>query len=284
MLRAYYRLTKPGIIYGNLYTAIAGYLFGSLLQISWPVFGAAMLGIALVIAGACVFNNILERDIDAKMERTKDRATATGRITVPRASAFGALLSLFGFTMLYLYVNVLTVLVVLMGFVVYVVVYGYAKRVTRSHTLIGSIAGAVAITAGYTAATNTIDTKAVLIFLILVLWQMPHFYAIAIYRLREYSAAGIPLLPSAVGARTTKVIIAVYIAAFVGAESLLTILGYTGYTYLAVVLGFGIAWFVRALQGFSAEDDELWARQLFFFSIQVLLAFCVALSFGRLFF
>ncbi len=284
MIRAYYRLTKPGIIYGNLYTAVAGYLFGSMLAISWPVFGAAMLGIALVIAGACVFNNILERDIDAKMERTKDRATVTGRIAITHAVTFGALLSLFGFTMLYLFVNVLTTLVVLLGFVVYVIVYGHAKRVTHSHTLIGSVAGAVAITAGYTAATNTIDTAAFLLFVTLVLWQMPHFYAIAIYRAREYAAAGIPLLPTIVGARRTKIIIAVYIAAFVCAEAMLTVFGYTGYTYLAIVLGFGLAWFVRAVQGFGADDTEHWAQHLFYFSIKVLLAFCVALVLGRLFY
>lgn len=282
MIGAYYRLTKPGIIYGNLYTVLAGYLFASQLEISWPVLAAAMLGMALVIAGGCVFNNVLDRDIDAKMERTRTRATVTGAISVPQATAFGSLLALFGLTTLYLWVNPLTALVALTGLFFYVVVYGYAKRVTRTHTLIGSIAGAVPITAGYTAAMNALDTAAVLLFFILVLWQMPHFYAIAMYRLREYAAAGIPLLPVAVGARTTKIIIAVYIAAFVVAESLLTLLGYTGYTYLAVVLGFGSAWFVRAMRGFTAANDELWAKQLFFFSITVLLAFCAGISFGGL--
>ncbi len=282
MIGAYYRLTKPGIIYGNLYTVLAGYLFASQLEISWPVLAAAMLGMALVIAGGCVFNNVLDRDIDAKMERTRTRATVTGAISVPQATAFGSLLALFGLTTLYLWVNPITALVALTGLFFYVVVYGYAKRVTRTHTLIGSIAGAVPITAGYTAAMNALDTAAVLLFFILVLWQMPHFYAIAMYRLREYATAGIPLLPAAVGARTTKIIIAVYIAAFVAAESLLTLLGYTGYTYLAVVLGFGSAWFVRAMRGFTAAEDELWAKQLFFFSITVLLAFCAGISFGGL--
>ncbi len=283
MVRAYYRLAKPGIVYGNLYTLIAGYLFGSHLSIDWWILAASMLGISLVIAGACVFNNVLERDLDAKMERTRERATVTGVISVPHALAYGGLLSLFGFATLFLYVNTLSGIVALVGFIVYVFMYGYAKRVTRTHTLIGSIAGAVSITAGYTAATNTIDTAGILLFCIMVLWQMPHFYAIAIYRLRDYTAAGIPLLPSVAGIRATKIAIVVYIVAFVIAQSLLTVLGYTGYTYLAVVLGFGIAWFVRALRGFAATDDELWAKRLFFFSINVLLAFCVALSFGRLF-
>ncbi len=282
MIRAYYRLAKPGIVYGNIFTVIAGYLFATHLEISWPVFTAVILGMAMVIAGACVFNNVLDRDIDAKMERTKVRATVTGAVSVRAALVYGTVLCVVGFSMLFFDTNALTAAVALTGFFFYVVMYGAAKRITRAHTLIGSISGAVPILAGYTAATHSIDAAGIILFLILVLWQMPHFYAIALYRLHEYAAAGIPLLPSVKGAYLTKIVIAVYIAAFVFAQAIFTILSYTGYVYLAVVLSFGIAWFVRAIRGFSAHDDAVWAKHLFYFSLYVLVAFCVALSIGTL--
>jgi heme o synthase len=283
MIRAYYRLTKPGIVYGNLFTAIAGYLFASQLRIDLVVLAALMAGMGLVIASACVFNNVIDRDIDAKMARTKDRATVTGVISKTRALSYGAVLGLLGVLALALYTNLLTTLVAIGGFIAYVFLYTYSKRVTRTHTLIGSISGAVAMLAGYTAHTNEINTAAIILFLSMVLWQMPHFYAIALYRLDEYKAAGIPLLPLEKGAHLTKIVIAVYIAAFIGAQSSLTVLGYMGYTYLAVVLGFGIPWFVRAIRGFWAGDDVAWAKGLFFYSLNVLLAYCAALSFGTLF-
>ncbi len=282
MLRAYYRLTKPGIIYGNLLTVLAGYLFATHLHIDVAVLAALLFGMALVIAGACVSNNVIDRDIDAKMERTKERATVTGQISVRAALVYAALLSVLGYALLFVQVNALTAYIAFAGMFVYIVVYGYVKRVSRTHTLVGSISGAVPILAGYTAYTDHIGEAGIILFLILMLWQMPHFYAIALFRLKEYAAAGIPLLPSEKGAYLTKVVIAAYIAGFVCAASLLTVLGYTGYTYLTLVLGFGIAWFVRSLNGFRAPSDEVWAKELFFFSLKVLLAFCVAISFGSL--
>ncbi len=282
MLRAYYRLTKPGIIYGNLLTVLAGYLFASQLNIEILTLISLLAGMALVIASACVCNNVIDRDIDAKMERTRERATVTGLISVRAALMYAAVLGVAGYATLFFLTNLATTVVAFTGMFFYVVVYGYTKRVTRTHTLIGSISGAAPILAGYTAYVTTIDTAGVMLFFIMILWQMPHFYAIALYRLDEYASAGIPLLPSVKGAYLTKIVISVYIAVFVCAEALLMILGYVGYTYLAVVLGFGIAWFFRSLNGFWAQDDAAWAKQLFFFSLKVLLAFCAAISFGTL--
>lgn len=278
MWRAYYRLTKPGIIYGNVFTTVAGFLFASELRIDPVLLIAVVAGMALVIAGACVFNNVIDRDIDARMERTKDRATVTGLITVPTALAYGGVLSLAGFTALLFHTNLPTTLVALTGFVTYVFLYSFSKRITRLHTLIGSISGAVPILAGYVAVTAHIDSAGIILFLILVLWQMPHFYSIAFYRLHEYAAAGIPLLPSVKGAHLTKIVILAYIIVFVLAESSLTLLGYTGFVYLGVVLAFGVSWLVRALKGFSAADDTEWGKSLFFFSINVLMAFSIALA------
>lgn len=282
MWRAYYKLTKPGIVYGNLFTVLAGFLFASRLHIDPVLLISVLAGMALVIASACVFNNVIDRDIDATMERTKDRPLVTGQISVSDALAYALALGFYGTAILCLGTNVLTAGIALVGFICYVGLYTYAKRITRTHTLIGSIPGAVPILTGYVAYTNRIDAAGIILFFILILWQIPHFYAIALYRLDEYKAAGIPLLPSIKGAYLTKVVMIVYIVVFVLAETTLSFLGYTGFVYLGMVLFFGVAWILKALRGFSTTDDVQWGKGVFFFSLNVLLAFCAGIAFGTL--
>ena len=278
MLKNYYDLAKPGIVYGNVFTALAGFLFASRWNFGLLYLVATILGMAFVIASACVFNNYLDRNIDRKMTRTRDRALASGAITAHDAIAYGILLFLLGTYLLFAYVNALTALVAIFGFVFYVAIYGLAKRASHWGTVVGSISGAVPIVAGYTAASGQLDGPALILFFILVLWQMPHFYAIAIYRLEDYIAAGIPVLPSQVGMKATKIHIVSYIAVFIVAEVLLTAYGYAGYVYLLSVLIFGSVWLWKGIQGFKAPDDAAWARKFFFFSLIVLVAFSVALS------
>src|SRR6202040_4019316 len=117
---------------------------------------------------------------------------------------------------------------------VYVVLYSFWKYRSSLATLVGSIAGAVPPVVGYCSVSNRFDTGAVLFFLILVLWQMPHFFSIAMYRLQDYSAAAIPVLPIKKGNHRTKVHMVFYILGFIMVAILLTVFGYTGYSYLIV--------------------------------------------------
>ena len=237
-----------------------------------------LTGVSLVMASACVFNNYIDRDIDDVMARTKGRALVTGEISERNALLYATVLGVIGVLLLAFLANALAAVVALFGHVAYVVLYGYAKRKTVHGTVVGSISGAIPPAVGYTAVTNNIDGLAVLLFLVLVFWQMPHFYAIAIFRLRDYKAASIPVLPVVKGIYHTKVEMLAYIFGFIFVAVSLTTLGYTGYTYLAVILLLGARWLQLALQGFSAKDDALWARQLFKFSLYVLLGFCGAIS------
>ena len=278
MLKNYYRLAKPGIVYGNLLPTIAAYVYASRWNIGSIIFIAMIVGLGLVIASAAVFNNYLDRDIDIKMERTKDRALVTGAISNTSALIFGSVLGIIGFVILMLFTNVLATFVALVGFVVYVFAYTFAKRKTYWATEVGSIAGAVPIIVGYTAAVDRLDGAALILFLILALWQMPHFYAIALYRSPEYAAAGIPTLPLRKGTWTTKTRILLYIAAFGIMASFLTFFGYAGYSYVVVMGLVALAWFALAAQGFGVELEEEWARKLFFMSLVVLLVFCAILS------
>jgi heme o synthase len=192
-MKKYYWLVKPGIIYGNALTAMAGFLLADRGRFDVVLFLAMLAGICLVMASGCVFNNVWDRQADSKMERTKNRALVTGEISTTNALAYGTVLGLIGFGLLYFYTNALTTLIAAIGFAFYVLVYTPLKHRTVYGTLLGAVAGAVPPVVGYCAVTNELDIGAWLLFLILVVWQMPHFYAIGINRFDDYKAAGIPI-------------------------------------------------------------------------------------------
>ena len=280
MIKEYYQLTKPGIIYGNLITAAGGFLLASKGHIQWGLFLAILAGTAFVIGSACVFNNYIDRGIDQKMERTKQRAMVKGSISGPAALTYGTILFILGFIVLAWYTNWLTLGIGILAFIIYVAVYGLSKRRSVHGTIVGSFAGAAPVVAGYTTVTDRFDLGAFILFLILVLWQMPHFYSIAMYRLDEYAAAEIPVLPLKTSLRTTKIQILAYIVAFIVAVAALTVFGYAGYTYLVVMVLLGLAWLRLGITGFKAKDDAKWARKMFRFSLIVILALSVMLAVG----
>lgn len=284
MLKEYYRLTKPGIIYGNIVNTSAGFAFASVLAWAFDAWLllAVLAGVALVIASGCVFNNYIDRGIDKHMVRTKRRALVKGRVSGRSALTYGALLGIAGFTVLALWTNWLTVLIGAIGYVDYIVLYGYAKRKSWLGTLVGSISGAMPPVAGYCAVTGHFDTAALLLFLILATWQMPHFYAIAMYRQKDYAAAGIPVLPVAKGTQQTKIQILLYVGLFTIATILMTTFGYTGLIYMGVMTVIGVYWLQLAIEGFKAPDEVKWARKMFFFSLIVTLVTAVMLPLGAL--
>jgi len=278
MLKTYLWLTKPGIIIGNLITATGGFLFASRKDVDFFLLLAVLAGTALVIASGCVFNNYIDRGIDKKMARTKNRALAKGRIPTLHALIYGAVLGLAGFSVLGLFTNALTVWIGAVGLIFYVVLYGFWKRRSVFGTVVGSVAGAAPILAGYVAARNEVDTGGLLLFIILAVWQMPHFYAIAMYRLLDYRAAGLPVLPVVHGNGMAKQYILLYITAFIAAACALTTFGYAGYIYLAVVTTFGFVWLWKGFKGLTATDDTAWARTMFRFSLRVITVFSIMIS------
>jgi heme o synthase len=278
IFKSYYQLTKPGIIYGNAMAAVAGFLLASKGQVNFLLLLEMLVGTSLVIGSGCVFNNYIDRDIDKKMERTKKRGTASGEVGGKSALIFASILGVLGFLILFLFTNLLTVLVGILGIVFYVVIYGVTKRQGTYGTLVGSIAGATPPLAGYTAVTGRLDAGAILVFLVLVIWQMPHFYAIAIYRLKDYSAAGIPVLPAVKGILKTKINILFYVIFFIIATALLYFLGYTSPFYFVIITLSGLVWLALSIKGFAEKNTEKWARKMFFFSLIILMVFCVLIS------
>jgi protoheme IX farnesyltransferase len=279
VLKNYYRLTKPGIIRGNVMTAIGGFLLASRGNIDWWLLVATCSGTALIIASACTYNNIIDQDIDAKMERTRKRALVVGDIADEAAWSFAAVLGLLGAFILFKFTNMPTLLLGVLGFITYVYVYTYAKRKTVHATLLGTIPGATAVTAGYTAANGGVDLGAVLLFVIMLLWQMPHFYSIAMFRLKDYKAAGIPVLPAVQGMQETKKQIVIYIAVYMAAAASLALYGYASFTYFVVMLYLSAWWLYKAFRGLrKGTEDIKWAKGMFGASLLVLLVWSVLLS------
>jgi protoheme IX farnesyltransferase len=236
----------------------------------------------LVIACGCVVNNYIDRGIDAHMKRTQKRPSVTGLIPLRNAVIYAMILGGLGFAALDLFTNPVTALLGVLGLFFYLVMYSIWKRKSVWGTVVGSVSGATPLTAGYTAVTGRLDAGAVILFLIMVMWQMPHFYAIAMFRLKDYKAAGIPVLPAKRGTYHTKLQILAYVAAFTVSASLLTLYGYTGYIFLVSMAVLGIIWFWKGVTGFKAISDVAWGRNMFGFSLLVLLSLSVLVSIGAL--
>lgn len=279
MIKQYLQVTKPGIIFGNLISVVGGFLLASKGSIDYPLFLATLLGVSLVVASGCVFNNYIDRDIDKKMERTKNRVLVRGLIAPSVTLVYATLLGIAGFALLYIAANPLAMWLAVMGFVVYVGVYSlYMKRHSVYGTLIGSLSGSAPPVIGYCAVTNEFDAGALILLAIFSLWQMPHSYAIAIFRFKDYQAANIPVLPVVKGISVAKHHITVYILAFMIATLMLTLGGYAGYKYLIVAAAVSVWWLGMALRGYKTENDSVWARKLFVFSIVAITSLSVMMS------
>jgi len=276
--RTYYRLVKPGIVYGNVITAAAGGLLASRNGVDLGLIAATLSGLALVIASAGVFNNYIDRGLDAKMDRTKKRALAAGLISPLAAMIYASILVVAGFGLLIFFTNWLTVTVAALAEFFYVVVYGVAKRRSVHGTVVGSLPGAAPPVIGYVAVSGHLDGAALILFLALVFWQMPHFYAIAIYRYKDYKNAGLPVLPVEKGLTAAKVQIVAYTIAFCAAVIALKVFAYAGWAYLLVVGLAALAWLKVGLDGFWVKDSAKWARRMFFYSliVNLIFAFMVA--------
>ena len=272
MIRAYFFLTKPGIILGNIITTAAGFILASKGKIDGILLLATLAGLFLFIGSACACNNYIDRAADAKMARTKNRALVQKTISEKGALLFALLLGLSGIVILALYTNLLTVSIALAGLFVYLILYTIWKYRSLYATLVGSLAGAIPPVAGYCAVSNHFDAGALILFLIVVLWQIPHFFAIALYRLRDYATAGIPVLPVKKGVYITKIHMLLYIIAFMLATSLLTLFGYAGYRYLLAAALLGTAWLLLCIKGFTSDNDTLWACNMFRLSLVVITA------------
>lgn len=280
MYRPYLQLTKPGIVIGNLIAVTGGFLLASHGSVDWLRGALVALGVTLVVASGCVINNVIDRDIDGLMARTRNRPIVTGRVSVRVAMLYGIVLGVAGTGVLYAGARCfLPVVLVLLGYVVYVGAYSlYMKRNSVHGTLVGSIAGAMPPVVGYCAVSGGFDAAALTLLVMFSLWQMPHSYAIAIFRAQDYRAASIPVLPVVRGFAAAKRQMLVYIAAFTAVTSMLGVLGYAGKVYTVAALLVGLYWFGLGVTGRSTGNETRWARKVFFTSILVVTVLSATMS------
>lgn len=262
-------------------TAIAGFfLAASVVGFVWQAFVGVVCGIAFVIASACVVNNVLDRDIDTRMKRTAKRSVASGHIRRRNALLFAAALGGVGFGLLALLTNGLTLLLGVVAYGWYIVVYGFAKRTTPFSTIIGGVPGALPPLAGYTALTGQLDVAALALFLILFFWQLPHFYAISMFRRDDYAAAGLPVWSVRYGMKSTRRHILIAAICYGLAALLLVFTGYVGVVYAVASTAVSAYWLVTGIRRYRRDSDVIWAKAMFGVSLLVLLTMSGLIAIG----
>ncbi len=280
MLRKYLFLTKPGILFGNFITTLGGFFLAAQGSIDIFLLLLTLIGTTLVVASGCVVNNVIDQDIDIKMQRTQNRALVKKTISPTVALVYAFVLGLIGFSILWFGVNGYAFLFAVIGFVVYVGFYSlWTKRTSIHQTVIGSISGASPPVIGYTAVTHQFDVAALLLFLAYGLWQMPHSWAIAIYRFDDYKNAGIPILPVARSIYRTKIECVIYILLFAAVLNGLYCFGYTNIFFLITFNALTAYWFYLSIIGFKAENDQLWAKRFFLYSVILITLLSLSFSF-----
>jgi len=261
-MRAYLELAKPRILSMVLVTTTIGYFLAAKGIHPLSTLCLTLLGVGCATGGSAALNNYLERDVDAKMERTRRRVLPAGVIQPSSALSFGISLVLLGLFLLVWAANLLTGFLVLLAAFLYVLVYTPMKRLTWLNTTFGAIPGAIPPMCGWAAATGRLDPGAWVLFLILFAWQHPHFYAIAWMFKDDYRNAGFKMLPvvDPSGGSTFRQTM-LFAVLLIGVSVLPTAIGMTGKVYCvgALVMGFALL-VVGAV--FARSQSFLDARRL----------------------
>lgn len=273
----YLVLCKPRVVVLIVFTAVVGMF---LAVPGWPPLNALLagtLGIGLAASSAAAINHLLDRRIDAKMKRTRNRPLVTGQLTERNVLVFALSLGLLAMLILVLWVNSLTAVLTFLSLIGYAVIYtAWLKRATPQNIVIGGAAGAAPPVLGWTAVTGSLESQALLLFLIIFVWTPPHFWALAIYRKDEYALVDIPMLPVTHGAAFTRLHILLYTILLVVVTTLPYLTGMSGMVYLAgvTVLNAGFMWYALRMM---KSKDILLPMHTFAFSITYLMVLFIFL-------
>ncbi len=275
--RQFLALTKPRVVTLIVFTAVIGMFLASP---GWPPLNAVLfgtLGIALVAGAAAAINCLVEQKIDAVMARTRGRPLPRGEITSLQTLGFACVVGVAGLAMLYVKVNALTMWLTFATFVGYAVIYTVLlKPATPQNIVIGGAAGAMPPVLGWTAVANDVAPEALLLFLIIFVWTPPHFWALALYRSKEYAKAGLPMLPVTHGSEYTRLQIGLYTAALFAVTLLPFAIRMSGALYLVAAVALGAIFMGYAVALYRRYSDAL-ARRTFRYSIVYLAALFSAL-------
>lgn len=274
-------LTKPRIASLVTVTAAVGFVLGSSAAVDLAGLAAALIGTALAAGGAGALNQVVERDVDARMRRTSDRPVPAGRVDPNTGLAYGLMLAALGLTILWFGANPWTSILGLITILLYIGVYTPLKKVTALNTLVGAVPGAIPPVMGWVASRGSLDWGAAALFSILFLWQLPHFLSIAWMYREDYARGGLKMLPTQdASGRMTGRVAASYGLALVPVSLAPTVLGLAGGLYFtgAMVLGVAFFGFAAAL---AVRRDRIRARRLLLASVTYLPALLALLVVDR---
>ena len=273
----YLEMCKPKVVAMMLLTSVIGMFLAVPGMVPFEILLFGNLGIALAAGSAAAVNHIIDRQIDLVMARTQARPVAQGRVKLPQAIAFAAVIGVAGIAMLALLVNLLTAWLTLASLIGYAFIYsGYLKRATPQNITIGGLSGAVPPLLGWTSVTGTLDPNALLLVLIIFAWTPPHFWALAIHRQEEYAKVKIPMLPVTHGERFTILHIMLYTLIMIAVSLLPFVMGMSGLLYLlsAIALGLGfLYWAIVLVRGTNPQAP----LKTFRYSITYLMVLFVAM-------
>ena len=278
ILRSYYHLCKPNVVFMMLITS----LIGSLLATNGSNFNPlliliSLIGIGLCAASAAAINQVVDQKVDANMSRTSERPIPQGEISSSKAISFAIIIGLIGYAILYIYVNVLTAYLTIASLIGYAIIYTvFLKRATPQNIVIGGLAGAAPPLLGWSSITGSIDPNALLLVLIIFAWTPPHFWALAIHRKDEYAKENIPMLPVTHGILFTKLQIILYtiIMLLVSLFPYFVMMSGAFYLVSALVLGLIFLWYAFSLY---VDDSNSLAMPTFQYSIYYIFLIFLAL-------
>lgn len=236
----FFVLSKPLIVALLLVTTYGGLVAGSKAWPSAPLTFWTLFGGALAAAGSSALNQYIDRELDKKMQRTAKRPLADGRLTSAEGLSYGLALCLLSYYVMAGFVNLLAALLSLAGIFYYVFFYSvWLKKATVQNIVIGGGAGAIPPMVGWAAATGELGLAAWILFAIVFMWTPPHFWALAIVRMKDYEKAGVPMLPVVEGEEKTRKQILIYTIELIAVTLLLPIFNLAGTIYLfsALILG-----------------------------------------------
>jgi protoheme IX farnesyltransferase len=283
----YYSLTKPKVVYLIVFTAMVGMLLAADGFPPFDIFVFGLLGIGLAAASGAAINHVVDEHIDRIMERTRNRPLVSGDLDQKSALIFALSIGALGISILVVFVNVLTAILTFFSLVGYALIYTmYLKRASPQNIVLGGAAGAAPPLLGWTAVTGSVETEALLLFLIVFIWTPPHFWALAIRRRDEYARADIPMLPVTHGVDFTKIQILLYTILLFIVTLMPFLVQMSGLIYLSGAIALGIGFLFYAIKLYRAEQPNVIAMKTFGYSIyylSLLFAFLLVDHYARVF-
>ncbi len=276
-LYQYFQLTKPRVISLIVFCAIIGMFLSVPGAVPPVVLVAATTGIALIAGAAAAVNCLIEQKIDAVMARTRGRPLPRGEVNSRQTLLFSGVIGGIGLSLLYWFVNPLTMWLTLATFVGYAIIYTiFLKPATPQNIVIGGASGAMPPILGWAAATGEVSSEALLLFLIIFVWTPPHFWSLALYRTKEYAKVGMPMLPVTHGPEYTRLQILLYTILLFGVTLMPYVIRMSGLIYLGCAVVLSGVFLAYAIQMYRAYSDRL-AHKTFRYSIWYLSSLFAAL-------